>query len=161
MGEMPEGIPTNGWTIKEGRSFSDNDQLYSNNAIRLGPDVVKKLFPNGGAIGADVKIGNDRYTVIGTFEPKGAALGGNSDYFVAIPLSKFLNEFGKQRSLNIMIKAKTPEVYDQCMEEARMALRTVRKVEPGKGRSPRAISRTARRARNISSGVRRACRGPR
>lgn len=132
MGEMPEGIPTNGWTIKEGRSFSDNDELYSNNAIILGPDVVKKLFPNGGAVGAEVKVGNDRYTVIGTFEPKGAALGGNSDNFVAIPLSKFLNEFGKQRSLNIMIKAKTPEVYDQCMEEARMALRTVRKVDPGK-----------------------------
>jgi putative ABC transport system permease protein len=132
MGEMPEGIPTNGWAIKDGRSFSDNDQLYSNNAIILGPDVVKKLFPNGGAVGADVKIGNDRYTVIGTFEPKGAALGGNSDNFVAIPLSKFLNEFGKQRSLNIMIKSKTPELYDQCMEEARMALRTVRKVDPGK-----------------------------
>jgi putative ABC transport system permease protein len=132
MGEVPEGIPTNGWTIREGRSFSDNDQRYSNNAIILGPDVAKKLFPNGGAIGNDVKIGNDRYTVIGIFDAKGAALGGNSDNFVAIPLSKFLNEFGKQRSLNIMIKAKTPELYDQCMEEARMALRTVRKVEPGK-----------------------------
>ncbi len=132
MGEVPEGIPTNGWTVKEGRSFTDNDQRYSNNAVILGPDVVKKLFPNGGVIGSDVKIQNDRYTVIGIFEAKGSALGGNSDNFVAIPLSKFLNEFGKQRSLNIMIKSKTPELYDQCMEEARMALRTVRKVDPGK-----------------------------
>jgi putative ABC transport system permease protein len=51
---------------------------------------------------------------------------------VAIPLSTFLNHFGKIRSLNIMIRAKSAEVYDECVEEARMALRTVRKVEPGK-----------------------------
>jgi putative ABC transport system permease protein len=130
-GEVPEGIPTNNWTIKDGRSLTDNEQTYSANVVILGPDVVSKLFPLGGAVGQDVKIGNDRYTVIGTFEPKGSAMGGNSDNFVVIPLSKFLNEFGKQRSLHIMVKAKSPEVYDQCMEEARMALRVVRKVDPG------------------------------
>lgn len=58
-------------------------------------------------------------------------MGGSSDNFVAIPLSTFLNKFGKLRSLNIMIKAKGPEVYDQCMEEARLALRIARKVPPG------------------------------
>jgi putative ABC transport system permease protein len=132
MGEVPEGIPTNNWTIQEGRSLTDNEQQHGSNVVILGQDIVKKLFPRGGAVGQEVKIGNDRYNVIGTFELKGAALGGNSDNFVVIPLSKFLNEFGKQRSLHIMIKAKTPEAYEQSMEEARMALRTVRKVDPGK-----------------------------
>jgi putative ABC transport system permease protein len=132
MGEMPAGISTNNWTIKEGRSMIDNDQTYSANVAILGQDIVKKLFPRGGAVGQDLKIAGDRYTVIGVFDVKGSAMGGNSDNFVVIPLSKFLNKFGKQRSLNIMVKAKTPEVYDQCMEEARMALRVARKVEPGK-----------------------------
>ena len=131
-GEVPQGIPTNNWSIKEGRSLIDNEQTYSSNVVILGPEVVKKLFPMGGAVGQDVKIGNDRYTVIGVFESKGSAMGGNNDNFVVIPLSKFLNEFGKQRSLNLMIKARSPEVYDQCMEEARMALRIVRKVDPGR-----------------------------
>jgi putative ABC transport system permease protein len=131
-GEVPEGMPTNNWTIKEGRSITDNELTYSANVAILGQEVVKKLFPRGGALGQDVKIGNDRYTVIGVFEPKGSAMGGNSDNFVVIPLTKFLNEFGKQRSLNIMVKAKSPDVYDLCMEEARMALRVVRKVDPGK-----------------------------
>ena len=130
-GEIADGIPTNNWSIKEGRSLTDNDQRYSNMVVILGDDVVKKVFPRGGAVGSEVKIQNERYTVIGTFDPRGAAMGGNSDNFVAMPLSTFLNKFGKLRSLNIMIKAKGPEVYDQCMEEARMALRTVRKVDPG------------------------------
>ena len=132
MGEVPDGIPTNNWTIKEGRSMIDNEQTYSSNVAIIGQDVVKKVFPRGSAVGQDIKIGNGRYTVIGVFDVKGSAMGGNNDNFVVIPLSKFLNEFGKQRSLNIMIKAKSPDVYDQTMEDARMALRTARKVDPGK-----------------------------
>ena len=131
-GEVPDGIPANNWSIRDGRNFTDNDQMYSGSVAILGPDVEKKIFPRGGAIGSEIKIQGERYTVIGVFEPKGGSLGGNADNFVAIPLSTFLNHFGKIRSLNIMIRAKSAEVYDDCMEEARMALRTVRKVEPGK-----------------------------
>jgi putative ABC transport system permease protein len=131
MGEVPDGIPTNNWTIKEGRSLADNDQNLSARVVILGQGVVTKIFPRGGAVGQEVKIDNDRFTVIGVFESQGAGLGGNSDNFVAIPLSTFLNKFGKHRSLNIMIKAKSAELYEQSMEEARLAMRTVRKVEPG------------------------------
>jgi len=131
MGEVPDGIPCNNWTIKEGRSFTDNDQTYSTKVIILGQAVVTKIFPRGGAVGQEVKIDGDRYQVVGVFDPRGAALGGNNDNFVAIPLSTFLGEFGRMRSLNIMIKAKSQEVYEQCMEEARLALRVARKVEPG------------------------------
>lgn len=132
MGETPEGIPTNNWVIKEGRAFNDNDYRHSAKVVVLAQEVVKKVFPNGGAIGSEVRIRSERYTVIGVFEPQGASLGGNSDNFVAIPLSTFLNVYGKERrSLNIMVKAKNAELYDECVEEARMILRMARKVSPG------------------------------
>ena len=131
-GEVPDGIPANNWSIRDGRNFTDNDQQYAGSVAILGPDVEKKIFPRGGAIGSEIKIQGERYTVIGVFEPKGGSLGGNADNFVAIPLNTFLNHFGKIRSLDIMIRAKSADVYDECVEEARMALRTVRKVEPGK-----------------------------
>jgi putative ABC transport system permease protein len=130
-GEEPEGIPTNNWTIKEGRSLTDDDLRYSTRVAILGDDVVKKLFPHGGAVGNEIRIGTERYSVIGTFDPKGSSLGGNDDNRVIIPLSTFLNEYGKLRSIHIMIKAKNAEVYDDCVEEARMLLRTVRNVSPG------------------------------
>jgi putative ABC transport system permease protein len=97
----------------------------------LGDDVAKKLYPHGGAVGSEIRIGDERYQVIGTFDQKGSSLGGNSDNFVVVPLSTFLNEYGKLRSIHIMIKAKNAEVYDDCVEEARMLLRTVRNVSPG------------------------------
>jgi putative ABC transport system permease protein len=130
-GEEPAGIPTNNWTIQEGRNLTDDDLRYSTRVAILGDDVVKKLFPRGGAIGNDIRIGEERYLVIGTFEPKGSSLGGNFDNRVIIPLSTFLNEYGKLRSVHIMVKAKNSEVYEDCVEEARMLLRTIRNVPPG------------------------------
>ena len=130
-GEEPEGILTNNWIVKEGRSLNDDDLRHGLTVAILGSDVEKKLFPRGGAVGKDIKIGSNRYTVIGVFEPKGASLGGDQENFVAIPLSSFMQDYGKQRSMHIMIKAKGPEVYDECLEETRMILRTIRNVPPG------------------------------
>jgi putative ABC transport system permease protein len=130
-GEEPEGLPTNNWIVREGRGLIDDDNRYSARVTILGDAVVQKLFPHGGAIGNDVKIGGEHYRVIGTLESKGSALGGNNDNFVIIPLSTFLQENGKLRSVHIMVKSKSAELYGDCIEEARSLLRTLRKVPPG------------------------------
>ena len=133
FGETPNGIPTNNWTVADGRTISDGDLQSASRVVMLAKDVVTKVFPRGGAVGQEVKVRGIRYRVIGVFEPKGASLGGSSDNFVAIPLTTFLANFGEhRRSLNIMIKAKGPEVYEDAVEEARFLLRTIRKVDPGK-----------------------------
>jgi len=62
--------------MKEGRSLNDDDVRYSSFVLILAQDVVTKIFPHGGAVGVEVRIGDDRYRVIGTFEPKGSSLGG-------------------------------------------------------------------------------------
>ena len=108
----------------------DDDVKYASFVVILMADVERKLFPHGGAVGSIVKIGAQRYTVIGTFESKGSTLV-ESENKVNIPLSTFLNQYGKIRSVYIKVKAKSPETYDDCVEETRMILRTIRKVAPG------------------------------
>lgn len=131
-GITPNGVPTNNWTIKEGRALNDYDDRLADRVAVLGNDVVKKLFPMGGAMGSEVKVQNQPFTVIGIFEPKGAGFGGDSDNFIAIPLNTFLTMHGKDRSMRVLVKAKGPEEYDECVDEARLILRTARKVDPGK-----------------------------
>jgi len=131
-GITPNGIPTNNLTVKEGRGLNDTEDRLADRVAVLGNDVVKKLFPMGGALGSEVRIQNEPFRVIGTFESKGAAFGGDSDNMVAIPLNTFLSLYGKERSLRILVKAKGPEVYDECVDEATLILRTARKVDPGK-----------------------------
>jgi putative ABC transport system permease protein len=129
-GETPPGLLTNNWVIKEGRAINESDLHSAARVAILGDGVVSKLFPNGGAVGAEVRIQANRYTVIGVFEPKGSVFGGDQGNFVVIPLSTFLADYGKERSLHIMVKAKSPEAYDDSIEEARFILRAARKVEP-------------------------------
>jgi putative ABC transport system permease protein len=130
-GEEPEGMKTNDWNIKDGRNITDDDVTYASFVTILMADVEKKLFPHGGAVGSNIKIGAQRYTVIGTFESKGSALGGDSENKVIIPLSTFLQQYGKIRSVYIKVKAKSTETYDDCVEETRMVLRAIRKAAPG------------------------------
>ncbi|RPI02189.1 MAG: FtsX-like permease family protein [Ignavibacteriae bacterium] len=129
-GEEPEGLHTNNWAVREGRNISDDDVKYAAMVIILMDDVVKKLFPYGGAVGSVVKVGSQRYTVIGTYEHKGSSIGGN-DNKVILPLTTFLEQYGKDRSVYLKVQAKSAEVYDDCVEETRMILRTLRKVGPG------------------------------
>lgn len=130
-GETNEGFPTNNWSIKEGRLFSENEIQHTVNVVVIADGIVKKLFPKGNPIGQEIRVGDRRCTVIGTIEPKGGAMGGNQDNYVVLPLYTFLQYFGKQRSMNIMVKAKSPELYNDSIEEARFLLRTIRKVPPG------------------------------
>jgi putative ABC transport system permease protein len=128
-GENVDGIPTNNWTIKDGRSLNDDDMQHARNIAILGQDVVQKVFPRGDPVGQEVKIDGSRYTVIGTFEKSGTSMG-SGDNFVVIPLSTFLQKFGRKQDVHIMIKSASAEVYDDCLEETRSILRTVRKVSP-------------------------------
>lgn len=130
-GETIEGIETNNWQVGEGRSFNDYELQHSRKVALLAENVVKKLFPRGGALNNQVKIEGHWFTVIGLIEARGSALGSNQDNFVIIPLTTFLEIFGDDRSLHIMITAKSPEVYEDAKEQARWILRTARGVSPG------------------------------
>lgn len=130
-GQNPAGLITNNWPIALGRGLNEGDMRSASKVVILGNDVVKKLFPYADPLGQDVKVDGKRYVVIGTFESRGASLGGSNDWFAVVPLTTFFNDFGSHRSVNIMVQSKTPELYDDCMEEARFILRTARKVEPG------------------------------
>lgn len=131
-GENPEGLLTNNWTIKEGRGFNNEDMDLRKPVIILGKAVVEKLFPpRVSPVGQQVKVDGSMYEVIGVFDSKGSALGGDNDNFVTIPLQRFFDTYGKRsRSVNIMVKAKSQAVFDDCLEQARGILRASRKVAP-------------------------------
>jgi putative ABC transport system permease protein len=129
-GETLEGFDTNNWNVREGRIFTEQEFERSARVVVLGAQVAKKIFPRGDGVGRTVRLDTHQFLVIGILEEKGAAMGGNSDNIAVIPLSTFFNLYGKNRSLNIMVKAKSPDVFEDAVEEARFILRTVRNVPP-------------------------------
>jgi putative ABC transport system permease protein len=69
--------------------------------------------------------------VIGVLEKMGSSFGNSKDNVVVIPITAFLKTYGRERSLNITVQAKSPELMEAAQEETIGALRAVRKVPPG------------------------------
>jgi putative ABC transport system permease protein len=117
--------------VGEGRFITQNDVDRARRVVVLGTDILKKIFPYENAIEKMVRIDADKYEVVGVFEEQGAIFGESKDNQIVIPLTTFQNVYGKNRSINITIQAKSPEVMEKAMEEVIAILRVERKVPPG------------------------------
>ena len=104
-GETPSGFPTNHWIVENGRAVSESDVALSRMVAVLGADLASSLFPpNIDPVGKTVRLNGMRYTVIGVLESRGGLFGNKDRYFI-IPISTFFAEFGRNRSVNIMVQA--------------------------------------------------------
>jgi putative ABC transport system permease protein len=132
-GENLEGILTNDWNVDVGRSFNAQDVDLSRSVAILGKAVADKLFPPSiNPVGETIRVDGALYQVIGIFAKKGGALGGNQDNFITIPITEYFSRYGRNdENIHIMVKAKSREVFDDCIEQARFVLRTARNVPPG------------------------------
>ncbi len=131
MGEDVDGFTTNNWTVSEGRIYSNDEVNDSKHVAVIGAAVVQKIFPRSDPVGQTIRIDGQEYQVVGVNESKGQMLGGNQDYFVAIPLTTLFEVYGEDRDIHIMVQAASKEVYDDCIEQVRGIMRASRHVAPG------------------------------
>src|SRR5215469_10755106 len=52
--------------LADGRFFTDIDNTHRQNVAVIGPDVVKRFFPNEDPVGKSIVIGSESFEVIGT-----------------------------------------------------------------------------------------------
>ncbi len=133
VGENLEGLLTNDMTVEVGRGITRQDIDDARSVALLGKTIAEKLFPPSlNPVGEEIRIDGAIYEVIGVLGLKGGAIGRNQNNFVMIPITTFFKKYGKANtSVHIMVKARSREVFDDCLEEARLALRAVRHVPPG------------------------------
>jgi putative ABC transport system permease protein len=77
--------------VTEGRWWNESDD-ERHASVMCGPDTAEELFPNGGALGKEINIDGQLFTVIGVAEKrKSAFAGGNNpeDNIVLFPLTTF------------------------------------------------------------------------
>src|SRR6185436_1393683 len=136
-GGTPEYPPNNTHYVGLGRNLSPIDIKGARKVAVIGYAIAKKLYPFTDPIGKDIRVDGRKYEVIGVFDEKKSAFGGNFDNYVLIPVTTFVNTYGLVgkdgfgRSVNITVHAKTPELIDDAIEETRQVLRRDRGVKPG------------------------------
>lgn len=136
VGGTPEYAPNNTHPVGIGRNVSESDIRSARNVAVIGYAVGKKLFPFIDPIGKVIRVDGRKYEVIGVFDEKKSAFGGNFDNYVLIPVSTFVkiygmvNKDGYPRSVNITVRAKTPELTEDAIEQTRQVMRHERRLRP-------------------------------
>ncbi|MEI7812815.1 MAG: ABC transporter permease [Ignavibacteria bacterium] len=121
------------YIIDDGRGFSRQDIEYARNVCILGMDIIKKLFKYVNPVGQKITVDNIQLQVIGSFKEKGAVFGQSQDNFVIIPISVYQKYFGNgHQSAKLNIQAKNKNLYEATQDQVIGALRTIRKIAPGK-----------------------------
>jgi putative ABC transport system permease protein len=109
-------------TVAQGRYFTPTEDERGGSVCLIGSMLVEQLFPAMDPVGKVVRIVNDEYRVIGTFEKIGSVLGQDQDSFAVIPMHGFLKMRGNRSSLTFNIKAAGG---DQRMQNAQGQVRLV------------------------------------
>jgi len=121
--------------VTEGRWWNENDDERHASVIVLGSDTADELFPNGGALGKEINIDGQLFTVIGVAEKrKSAFAGGNNpeDNIVLFPLTTFRKLHPELKQYWISVKATSHVEMAKAEDEMRELLRRRRRLSPEK-----------------------------
>lgn len=114
------------WDLETGRFISDADVEYATRICVLGQDVVFELFGDEDPIGAEVRLQNHRFEVVGTMAPRGRSLryGFNLDDEVFLPVTTVQKRFtGNDYISSLSVQAKSIEHVPKAMAEVAEVLR--------------------------------------
>lgn len=108
------------WETESGRFISEADVEYSTFVCVLGQDAVNELFGDEDPINTEVRLQNQRFTVIGVMKSRGRSLryGFNLDDDVFVPLTTVQQRFtGNDYIRSLSVQAKSVQHVPKAMGE--------------------------------------------
>ncbi len=103
--------------IASGRFLPEDDQSASRAFAVLGSKLATELFGRANPLGERIRIGGDRYRIIGVMESKGQMLGFDLDDTVYIPADKALELFNRQSLMEVDVLY-NPDISADIVEQA-------------------------------------------
>ena len=116
----------NNWYVQMGRFITENDLERRDSVCVIGSEVHKDLFQMQNPIGLELRVGPDRFTVIGVMEEKGNSMASEGwDNRVIIPLTTMkIRFFGSFKGwMYLSCQAESYEKVEQAVAEIKVAMR--------------------------------------
>ncbi|MCF0154577.1 MAG: ABC transporter permease [Veillonella sp.] len=115
----------NSLSMKEGRFFTQNQIDTRERVAVLGPTAAKNLFGTDNPVGANIRVKNIPFKVIGVLASKGSsAMGADQDDIVLIPYTTAMERVeGKDYLRTIYIAAKDGADIDRLQADIENLLR--------------------------------------
>jgi putative ABC transport system permease protein len=116
--------------MKEGRFYTEQEDLHREDVVVIGYDAEKSLFPDETAEGKQLLVDGNLYTVIGVFDKKKSTLNQAGDVEVFIPYRTYRKHYPKDDEV-VFIAQAYPGMKSVAEDQIRGLLRMRRRVPPG------------------------------
>lgn len=106
-GVTPAFLPMWKVRVRQGAFFPDSDPRRGAPITVLGPTLKRELFGAGNALGEHVRIGGQRFLVIGVMAPVGVLLGIDVDDRAYVPVATAQDLFNREELTEIHLQFAT------------------------------------------------------
>lgn len=72
----------------------------------LGAKIADELFPSRNPLGEPLRIGDERFRVVGIMDPRGVSIGQNLDDIVHVPVAAALKMFDQSSLFRILVEVR-------------------------------------------------------
>ncbi len=129
MGATPNFADVRNLNVAQGRFITPADDEHRSDVVFVGPDVVKKFFPNVDPIGKSLRVQTHTYEIIGVAEGLGSAFGESQDNYMIMPLNTYRKGWHREQDwVTIFVQAPSAELMESSKDEARMLFRAWRHI---------------------------------
>lgn len=117
IGTMPDDIIMNGYQVREGIFFTDDEVASRSRTAVLGYTLAEKYFGLGNAVGKNIKLGTQSYKVVGVLDKLGTKFFQNLDEMVYLPVTTVLDKYNKEHFTYMTIQSSVPLSEAQPLAE--------------------------------------------
>ena len=117
--------------LESGRFISAPDVSRAIPSAVIGIDIRDDLFGSVDPIGKTIRIGGDKFTVVGIEAKKGSSLiGSSTDNSVYIPYTAYMKKYGTRQDIAFRVQSASKETFFYTKDEVHQILRARRKLRP-------------------------------
>lgn len=129
-GTTANHLEVQGLDITDGRMYTQEEVRTAVNVVVIGASLKTALFEEQEALGKQIRIGGQRFTVIGVLAKQGSFLGlGDADNVALIPIYAFSEVYGLRRGIQIGVKFPDEEASKEGEYEIEGLMRQARQLD--------------------------------
>lgn len=130
VGVTEEYFNTAGLDIAEGRLFTAEEVRRGANVVVLGATIKEMLFPQQVALGKSMRIGGQKFLVVGIMAKQGMFLGlEDMDRRATIPISAYDKIYGLRSGIQLAVKFPSEAALQEGQYEIEGIMRRIRNLD--------------------------------
>lgn len=98
-----------GIRVRYGRYLPAAEEGGTERVCVIGAKIQEELFPGTSPLGQDLRIGDERFRVIGVLARRGTSMGADFDEMIHVPVSRALKMFNRKSLFRVLVEVSSRE----------------------------------------------------